>query len=301
METSRDQTRALVYAIGVHLFAGLLMFAGLLFNTPSKPVISGGAIEAVLVDMNVGRPLPKPASQAQPNPPAPKPPKPAPEPPKPEEAAKPLPAPPPPPPQAKPDDVTDQRPVLPTVEQEALNLERQREELRVQEEQARRQQELEDQRQRQLEDIRRQRDEAARETQQAEQRLADARDAQRAEQILNQAATPAATPEPEGNPRPGQPGEDSLESQYASLLVETIRQRWRRPAGTPVGIRCVMRVRQIIGGEVIAAEIGSPCNAPDLVRQSIIDAIERASPLPYEGFESVFNRQLELNFEYDGQ
>ena len=297
MESSRDQTRAFVYAVGVHVFAALVMFAGLLVSPPKKPVISGGALEAVLIDMSIGRPLPKPVSK--PTPPQPKP---APTPPKPEpkpvETAKPEPAPPPPPPEAKPDDVTDQRPVLPTVpDEEALNLERQREVLREQQEEVRRQQEIEQQRMQQLEDIRRQRAEAARQTQAEEQRLAQAQEAQRADQILNQ----AATPEPEGSPRPGQDVADSLESQYASLLVETIRQRWRRPAGTPAGIRCVMVVRQIIGGEVIAAEIGQPCNAPDLVRQSIIDAIERASPLPYQGFETVFNRTLELTFEYDGE
>jgi colicin import membrane protein len=295
METTRDQTRAFVYAVGVHVLAALVLFAGLIFSAPKKPVISGGALEAVLVDMNLGRPLPTPkappAPKPQPAPPKPEPPKP--------EPAKAEPAPPPPPPQAKPDEVTDQRPQLPTApNQDALNLERQREELRQQQEELRRQQEIEQQRMQQLEDIRRQRAEAARLTAEREKQLAQAREAQRASEILNQ---PAEPDQPVGSQRQGADVADSLESQYASLLVEAIRQRWRRPAGTPAGIRCVMRVRQIIGGEVIAAEIGQPCNAPDLVRQSIIDAIERASPLPYQGFESVFNRQLELTFEYDGE
>ncbi len=289
METSRDQTRAFLYAIGVHVFAALVMFAGLLASPPKKVQISGGALEAVLVDMNLGRPLPKPATK-----PTPKPtqaPQPKPEPPKPVEQAKPEPAPPPPPPQAVPDDITDQRPLPPPLpDQATLNLERQ------QQEETARQQEIERQRAQQLEDIRRQRAEAARETQAQEQRLAQAREAQRAEQILNQ----PATDEPEGSPRPGADVANDLLSQYAGLIQEVVTQNWRRPANTPPGIRCSLRVRQIPGGEVIGVTIGSPCNADPLIQQSIIEAVERASPLPYMGFESVFQSSLNFNFRYDG-
>lgn len=295
METTRDQTRALVYAIGVHVLAAFLMFAGLLFNTTKPTPPAGGAIEAVLVDMNIGHPLPKPASsKPAPKPPAPKP---APEPPKPAEPAKPEPAPPPPPPQAKPDDVTDQRPVLPTVDQEAMNLERQREELRVQQEQLRRQQEVEQQRLQQLEDIRRQREAAARETEQAEQNLADTREAQRASQILNQPAP--VEPAPVGS-QPQGDASDDLSAQYRSLIQAVVTQNWRRPMNTPPGIVCVVNIRQIIGGEITSATIGTPCNAPANVQQSILDAFERASPLPYDGFESVFRSAMPFEFSYDG-
>jgi len=266
-----------------------VMFAGLLASPPKKVQISGGALEAVLVDMNLGRPLPKPAAKPAPKPTQP--PQPKPEPPKPVEQAKPEPAPPPPPPQAVPDDITDQRPLPPPLpDQATLNLERQ------QQEEIARQQEIERQRAQQLEDIRRQRAEAARETQAQEQRLAQAREAQRAEQILNQ----PATDEPEGSPRPGADVANDLLSQYAGLIQEVVTQNWRRPANTPPGIRCSLRVRQIPGGEVIGVTIGSPCNADPLIQQSIIEAVERASPLPYMGFESVFQSSLNFNFRYDG-
>jgi len=299
MESTRDQTRAFAYAVGVHVLAALMMFAGLLGSPPKKPVISGGALEAVLVDMNIGRPLPKPAAKPTPKPVQPAVPKPAPEPePVKEPIAKPEPAPPPPPPQAKPDDVTDQRPQAPAAAlPDALNLERQREELRLQQEDLRRQQEIEQQRAQQLEDIRRQRAEAARQTQAEEQRLARAQEAQRADQILTQASEPK---QPEGSQRPGQDVANDLLSQYAGLIQEVVTQNWRRPANTPAGIRCSLRVRQIPGGEVIGVTIGSPCNADPLIQRSIIEAVERASPLPYMGFESVFQSSLNFNFRYDG-
>ena len=117
-----------------------------------------------------------------------------------------------------------------------------------------------------------------------------------AEQILNQ----PATSEPEGSPRLGADVADSLQGQYKSLIQAVVTQNWRRPANTPPGIRCSLRVRQIPGGEVIGVTIGSPCNADPLIQQSIIEAVERASPLPYMGFESVFQSSLNFNFRYDG-
>lgn len=294
MESSRDQTRAFLYALGVHVFAALIMFAGLFASAPKKPVIAGGTLEAVLVDMNLGRPLPKPVGKPapKPTPPVPTPPKPE---PKPEPVPEPKPA--PAPPQAKPDDVTDLRPQLPTVPDEtALNLERKQEQLRQQQEELRRQQEVEQQRMQQLEDIRRQRADAARLTEEREKQLAQAREAQRAQEILNQ----AATDDPEGSQRPGQDSANDLLSQYAGLIQQVVTQNWRRPPNTPAGIRCALRVRQIPGGDVIGVTIGSPCNADPLIQQSIIQAVERASPLPYMGFEAVFQSSLNFNFRYDG-
>lgn len=289
MESSRDQTRALLYSIGVHLIAGVALFSGLLFNRSEPPVMpAGDTLEAVLIDMTLGQPAakPTPSRPATPKPEPPKPEPPKPEPPKPE--PKPEPAPPPVPTQATPDDVTDQRIVPPSVpDTTAMDLERRLEEVRREQERVRAQTaELERQRQQQVEDRRR--------AQEAERQR---QDAQRALDILNQQAEPA----PPGNPRPGVVGgEDSLAGQYAALLREVIRQRWRRPAGTPVGIRCVVQVRQIPGGEVMSAAIGRPCNADEIVQRSILDAVERASPLPYEGFETVYNPRLELTFEYNG-
>jgi colicin import membrane protein len=285
IESTREQIRALLYSIGVHLIAGLLLFSGLLFPRSEPPVVpAGDTLEAVLIDMTLGQPAAKP-TPSRPAPPKPQAPKPAPPQPEPKAAE---PAPPPVPMQATPDDVTDQRIVPPALpDTTALELERRLEAVRREQERVRAQAaELERQRQQQLEDRRRAQD-AERQRQEA----------QRALDLLNQRAEPL----PPGNPRPGVVGgQESLAAQYAALLREVIRQRWRRPPGTPVGIRCVVQVRQIPGGEVLSATIGRPCNADEIVQRSILDAIELASPLPYEGFETVFNPRLELTFEYNG-
>lgn len=287
MESTADQTRALAFSLGIHALAAALLFAGMLFNKPQKPVIAGAPIEAVLVDMTLGRPAPQP--------PPPRPPPPKPEPPRPAPAPA-QPAPPTPPPSARPDDVTDQRPAPPPVpDREALNLQAQRQEQqRIEEQRRAQQEELERQRQAQIEEIRRRREEAQRDREAQERELERLREADRAREILTQAAAPASTP-----PR----GEDvapDLLGQYAGLIQAVVTQNWRRPPNTPAGIRCTLRVRQIPGGEVIGVSIASPCNADPLIQQSIIEAVERASPLPYDGFEQVFQSSLNFNFRYDG-
>ena len=186
-ETPRDQWQALAWSVCVHVLALLVLVVGLWMSMPDKPVIAGQPIQAVLVDMPIGKTPPRAA---------PAPPKPTPPPPKPE--PKPEPAPPPPPPQATPDDVTDQRPVLPSVpDVDAMSLQREQEEqVRREQEELRRQQELEQQRQQQLDEIRRQREEAARRAEQQAQQLAQLQESQRVQDILSSAAI---SEEPEGS------------------------------------------------------------------------------------------------------
>jgi colicin import membrane protein len=62
----------------------------------------------------------------------------------------------------------------------------------------------------------------------------------------------------------------------------------------------VLRIAQIPGGEVISVTVGSPCNADQATRNSIEQAVLRATPLPYRGYEEVFQRNINFNFRYDG-
>jgi colicin import membrane protein len=51
------------------------------------------------------------------------------------------------------------------------------------------------------------------------------------------------------------------------------------------------------GGDVMNVEIDSSCPYDALGRRSVEAAVRKAEPLPYVGFESVFNRRPNLNFE----
>lgn len=87
---------------------------------------------------------------------------------------------------------------------------------------------------------------------------------------------------------------------YTAAIQAAVTQQWTRPSGTPAGLQCQIRVSQIPGGGVIDVSIGTPCNASAVVRNSIINAVKKADPLPYRGFEDVFERRLNFIFQYQG-
>jgi outer membrane biosynthesis protein TonB len=90
-------------------------------------------------------------------------------------------------------------------------------------------------------------------------------------------------------------GSAQAASWYDALRAHIERQ-WRRPVTAKAGIRCVVLVDQVPGGEVVNARI-SECNGDDAVRQSIEAAVFRASPLPSPPDPALFERRLELVFE----
>ena len=83
-------------------------------------------------------------------------------------------------------------------------------------------------------------------------------------------------------------------------IQQAVTGNWSRPESAQSGIRCTLRIIQIPGGEVIQVSVTSPCNADDLTRRSIEAAVLKAQPLPYRGYESVFQRDIKFNFKYDG-
>jgi colicin import membrane protein len=88
-----------------------------------------------------------------------------------------------------------------------------------------------------------------------------------------------------------------LNARYAAAIQEAILRNWTRPDSVPIGQRCRIVIRQIPGGEVVSAEVDPSCPYDDLGRRSVEAAVLKAQPLPYAGFEAVFQRTLVLNFE----
>ena len=72
--------------------------------------------------------------------------------------------------------------------------------------------------------------------------------------------------------------------------------RVESPASARAGIECILYVTQVPGGEVTDVKLGS-CNGDEAVKQSIIDAAYRASPLPAPSDPSLFERNLEIIFK----
>ncbi|KGM53064.1 hypothetical protein N792_02270 [Lysobacter concretionis Ko07 = DSM 16239] len=324
-ETRADTQQAILLAIALHVVLFALMFAGLWWTRTAVTVSAAGApVEAELVDANALSASMRKVLSDRPEPAAPLPePQPEPEPveepvaPPPQPLPAPVPEDAPTPPQSKPQDfipkpdTTEQAAVVatptPTPSDEQKLQEEKRRQAQVDLTEQKRQEEAERkrrlaqeaqetaERERKLAEIQRKRAAAAREIELAEQRLKQIADA-RALAQAGPASTAAGASS--ASPPPGNNGTDTgLEARYAAALQEAILSKWTRPETVPVGARCRLVIKQLPGGEVMSAEVSSPCAYDEQGRRSIEAAVLKAQPLPYAGFEKVFVRTLTLNFE----
>lgn len=145
-------------------------------------------------------------------------------------------------------------------------------------------------RQKKLEEIRRERANLQREQNLAEQKLQQLAD-RRATQA-SQSAAAAAPAQQAGN----QGADTGLLARYQAALQSAIKSKWTRPDSVPLGAACRLSIRQLPGGQVIAVEVVEPCSYDEAGRRSVEAAVLKAQPLPYAGFESVFQRSLTINF-----
>ncbi|MBX3726763.1 MAG: cell envelope integrity protein TolA [Xanthomonadales bacterium] len=276
METRADTVKAVVYALLVHVLVLLMAFSGLFWWQSGKPLRAAGEpIEAVFVDL---------AALAPPAPPRPAP-RPAPPPPPPQQ--------PEPPTDLQADDTVDQQ----RIDQQALL--RAEEEAREQEERRRRAEQVlleEQERQRAEEQQRREREQQQqREREQRKQQQREAAERAAAEAAAREAAEREAAAAAAAA-QAGQRGEDDgLEARYLASIIRSVHQRWRLPDNTAPLI-CDVRIVQVRGGTILSATAVRPCDADELARGLLERAVLAAEPLPYEGFESVFNREVILTF-----
>jgi colicin import membrane protein len=84
--------------------------------------------------------------------------------------------------------------------------------------------------------------------------------------------------------------------EYRSLLVQTIERNWIRPPSARAGLQCTLYVTQAPGGTVVDVKLGA-CNGDEAVRESITNAVYKASPLPAPRDPRAFERRLEIVFQ----
>lgn len=310
-ETRADTAQAIMLAVLLHGLLVAAIFLSMLWNWNSAQVSAAGSpLSSELTDVSD---LSAAMQRTLRNRPEPVDPLPLPEP----EDAAPLPQ---PIPEPKPQDATapqqqspqDFIPVPDTTTQEQVvdtPTPNRAEEQKVQEAKARqeqvdlteqqRQEEAQQQkrlaaeqleRDKQLEKIRAERARLQREQSLSEQKLQQIADARAAKASQNAAATAPATT--------GNQGVDTgLAAKYAAALQAAIVEKWTRPDSVPLGAGCRLNIRQSPGGAVLAVEVVEPCSYDEQGRRSIEAAVLKAQPLPYAGFESVFQRNLNLNFK----
>jgi len=84
--------------------------------------------------------------------------------------------------------------------------------------------------------------------------------------------------------------------EYRALLVQTIERNWIRPPSARAGLQCTLYVTQAPGGTVVDVKLGA-CNGDQAVRESITNAVYKASPLPAPRDPRAFERRLEIVFQ----
>ena len=261
----------------------------------SRPVsVAGPVIEASLVSFTPkAQPLPKVARTAPPVP-------------------KPTPAKPEPKPEVIERKPLDSLPAQDTVNQEKIDklaLEKAEAE-REQEEKRKREQELLDEQERvaqmeverrqQLEDIRKLREAAEKKRKDEELKLAKLQEKQRQDSPDEERAITEPQADRPDQQMAGNEGTDTdLLSRYVFALSTAVNNAWQRPETAQAGLRCIVRIVQIPGGEVLSATVVAPCPTDDVTRRSIEAAVLRAQPLPYQGYEKVFRRSIDFQFSYD--
>ena len=82
---------------------------------------------------------------------------------------------------------------------------------------------------------------------------------------------------------------------WSSEIKAKIERNWLKPPTARPGIKCVLNVTVVPGGEVTEVSIGE-CNGDQAVRESIQAAVYRASPLPPPPDPALFDRHLVINF-----
>ena len=95
----------------------------------------------------------------------------------------------------------------------------------------------------------------------------------------------------------GTNGADSgLVGRYQAAIKNAVTQHWIQPDTVQSGSSCKVHITQIPGGDVLSVSVDSSCPYDAAGRQSVENAVLAAKPLPYQGFESVFQRDITITF-----
>ena len=86
-------------------------------------------------------------------------------------------------------------------------------------------------------------------------------------------------------------------ARYKVLIRQKVEQNWVRPLDTRKGMKCVVRVKLVQGGDVLEAEVVQSSGDPVFDR-SVENAVYRASPLPLPDDSTLFPYFRELEFTF---
>jgi colicin import membrane protein len=87
-------------------------------------------------------------------------------------------------------------------------------------------------------------------------------------------------------------------AEYLALITAKINRAWIRPPSARPGLKCVVHITQVAGGEITRVSVEG-CNGDDAVLQSVQTAAYRASPLPAPPDAALFDPNITVTFAPD--
>lgn len=92
------------------------------------------------------------------------------------------------------------------------------------------------------------------------------------------------------------PGQVSLRTAYAVAIRDRILASWLPPPSMTSGQHCRVGITQLPGGTILSVKLDAACQFDAAGKAALERAVLRAQPLPYKGFEAVFDRSLNIGF-----
>lgn len=92
---------------------------------------------------------------------------------------------------------------------------------------------------------------------------------------------------------------ESASNRYAKAIYLPIQSRWKSQSYSSdlkPNSSCAARITQMPGGDVLNIDFFPDCEFNKAGRDAIVTAIRESSPLPYHGFENVYQRQIRIVF-----
>ena len=91
---------------------------------------------------------------------------------------------------------------------------------------------------------------------------------------------------------------ESALGEFIPYIQERIQRNWLRPAGSPAGLSCLVKVRLIPGGDVVSVNVVRS-SGDAVFDRSVETAVLKASPLPLPADANLFKHFREINFNFD--
>ena len=115
------------------------------------------------------------------------------------------------------------------------------------------------------------------------------------ESVITQQSNPAASPANETEGGAGAPA-DELGARYLAAVRAAIVREWNAQGGGEIPSGCAVVFDQVDGGRPLRAWVMHCGSLSAIERARLETAVMQAQPLPYAGFEPVFQTHLKLTF-----